>query len=283
MHNININWFPGHMAKALRTVEENLAKVDMIIETCDARIPFSSRNPALENIIGSKPRLLVLNKSDLADEEKTRKWIEKFFEDNITTIGLNGLDRNDSKKLKTECIKICKNKIDKAVSKGRRIRPVRAMVVGIPNTGKSTVINTMAGRKSARTSDKPGVTRALQWVRAGDNFELMDMPGVLWPKIDDEKSQILLSATGAIKDEVIDITQVAYRMMQIVSGIYPENIRKRYKVDFCEESEYEMFEEAARKRGCIMSGGRIDAERFSAVFLDEIRAAKAGRMTFEMP
>lgn len=280
---MEINWFPGHMAKALRKIEENLKLVDMVIETCDARIPQSSRNPALDEIIGDKPRLLVLNKADLADEIKTREWVTALNDKGIRAIAQNGMKIADTKVLKTECRTLCSAKIERAMQKGRRIRPVRAMVVGIPNSGKSTIINTLSKRKAAKTSDRPGITRAPQWIRAGEELELMDMPGVLWPKIDQRTGQILLAGTGAIRDTVIDSVEVAYEMMLLIAQLYPRILEQRYGIDFEEVSGYDAFELAAKKRGCVMSGGRIDEVRFSSVFLDEIRGGIAGRMTFERP
>lgn len=280
---MEINWFPGHMAKALRNIRTNMAKVDMVIETCDARIPKTSRNPELDSIIENKPRILVLNKSDLADEKITALWLEKLLEDNIPAIAVDGTKINDSRFIREKCLEVCSGKIERAKARGRIIRPVRAMVVGIPNTGKSTIINTLSKRKIAATSDRPGVTRSPQWVRAGNDLELMDMPGVLWPKIEDANDQVLLAATGAIRDTVLDMVEVAYKMFIILSGICPDKILERYKTDTGILNGYEGFEEAARKRGCILSGGRIDEERFAALFLDEIRAGLMGRISFQKP
>jgi ribosome biogenesis GTPase A len=281
--NMDINWFPGHMAKALKDVKESLKKVDMVIETCDARVPFSSRNPELDKILGTKPRILVLNKSDLADEALTREWISWFEAKGIRTISLEGTNKATMKKLKDTCLTLCADKIERAMNKGRLIRPIRAMVVGIPNTGKSTIINTMSGRKVTATSDRPGVTRSSQWVRTDDHLELMDMPGVLWPKIGERDNQICLAATGAIRDTVLDAVEVAFETMQLLLELYPERLKERYQIDPDVTSGFETFETAAKKRGCILSGGRIDTERFAVLFLDEVRGGKLGRMTLERP
>lgn len=271
------------MAKALRETKDKLKLVDMVIETCDARIPVSSRNPRLDEILGEKPRLIVLNKSDLAEDRYTALWIEYFKSRNINAIAAEGTDRNSVKKIIDACTTICAAKIKRAIDKGQLIRPVRAMVVGIPNTGKSSIINTISARKVTITSDRPGVTRSAQWVRSGDRLELMDMPGVLWPKIDKRESQILLAATGAIKDAVLDVTEIAYDSMGIMWKLYPELLTGRYKIEHDGVFDAEVFENAAKLRGCIRSGGKIDTERFANLFLDEFRSGKAGKMTFERP
>lgn len=280
---MDINWFPGHMAKALRQVKESLKKVDMVIETCDARVPFSSRNPEIDKILGTKPRILVLNKADLAEESITKEWISFFEDQGIRTISLEGNNKANMKKLKDTCLNLCAEKIQRAKDKGRLIRPIRAMVVGIPNTGKSTIINTMAGRKVTATSDRPGVTRSAQWVRSDEHLELMDMPGVLWPKIGERQNQICLAATGAISDTVLDVVEVAYETMLLLMEYYPQRLNERYQITPDMEKEFETFEFAAKKRGCILSGGRIDTERFAVLFLDEYRGGKLGRMTIERP
>lgn len=278
-----VQWFPGHMAKTLKDTRERLKLVDMVIEICDARIPRSSQNPSIDEIISDKSRLLVLNKADLADGKYNKVWIDYFESMDIKAVYTNGMDKNSVRKITEACSVICAEKIKNAKAKGARIRPVRAMVVGIPNTGKSSIINSLAGRKVAMTSDKPGVTRSPQWVRAGDQIELMDMPGVLWPKIESKEGQILIASTGAVKDTVLDTTEIAYETMKIIYKLYPEFLALRYKVEFSEKFDYELFEQAAKKRGCIRSGGKIDIDRFSNIFLDEFRAGIIGAMTFERP
>ncbi len=280
---MDINWFPGHMAKALREVKESLKKVDMVIEICDARVPLSSRNPEIDKILGTKPRILVLNKSDLAEETITKEWIKIFESEGVKSIAIEGINKATMKRLKDACLNLCSEKIERAKSKGRLIRPIRAMVVGIPNTGKSTIINTMSGRKIAATSDRPGVTRSSQWVRTDEHLELMDMPGVLWPNLGKRENQICLAATGAISDSVIDVIEVAYEAMLLLKKYYPERLAERYKIETDSGNEFEVFEEAAKRRGCLLSGGRVDTERFAVLFLDEIRGGKLGRMTLERP
>ena len=284
----SINWFPGHMRKALNDVQENLKLVDIVYETCDARIPFSSRNPELDRIIGNKPRVVILNKSDLADPNATKSWISYLKENGVTAVALESTKKKGLDDLWKESKNLCSDLLDKAAAKGRIGRPIRAMVVGVPNTGKSTLINALCGRKVAVTGDKPGVTRAPKWVRTEGQLELMDMPGVLWPKIQTKRSQLVLTATGAVKQEVTDSVEIAYETMKILLERYPKELCERFKIagpddeDFIYD-DYDRFLEMAKKRGCIMSGGRIDEDRFAKVFLDDLRQARIGRITLEVP
>ena len=284
----SINWFPGHMRKALNDVQENLKLVDIVFETCDARIPFSSRNPELDKIIGNKPRVVILNKSDLADPGVTKAWIEHFRSQGVSAVALESTRKKGLDDLIKESRKLCSDILEKAASKGRIGRPIRAMVVGVPNTGKSTLINALCGRKVAVTGDKPGVTRAPKWVKTDGQLELMDMPGVLWPKIQTKRSQLVLTATGAVKQEVTDSVEIAYETIKILLDRYPNELCERFKIAPPDDEEfiyddYDRFLEMARKRGCIMSGGRVDEDRFAKVFLDDLRQARIGRITLEVP
>ena len=284
----SINWFPGHMRKALNDVQENLKLVDIVFETCDARIPFSSRNPELDKIIGNKPRVVILNKSDLADPDVTKAWIEYFRSQGVSAVALESTRKKGLDDLIKESRKLCSDILEKAASKGRIGRPIRAMVVGVPNTGKSTLINALCGRKVAVTGDKPGVTRAPKWVKTDGQLELMDMPGVLWPKIQTKRSQLVLTATGAVKQEVTDSVEIAYETIKILLDRYPNELCERFKIAPPDDEEfiyddYDRFLEMARKRGCIMSGGRVDEDRFAKVFLDDLRQARIGRITLEVP
>ena len=284
----SINWFPGHMRKALNDVQENLKLVDIVFETCDARIPFSSRNPELDKIIGNKPRVVILNKSDLADPSVTKDWIEHFRSQGVSAVALESTRKKGLDDLIKESRKLCSDILEKAASKGRIGRPIRAMVVGVPNTGKSTLINALCGRKVAVTGDKPGVTRAPKWVKTDGQLELMDMPGVLWPKIQTKRSQLVLTATGAVKQEVTDSVEIAYETIKILLDRYPNELCERFKIAPPDDEEfiyddYDRFLEMARKRGCIMSGGTVDEDRFAKVFLDDLRQARIGRITLEVP
>ena len=284
----SINWFPGHMRKALNDVQENLKLVDIVFETCDARIPFSSRNPELDKIIGNKPRVVILNKSDLADPKATKAWIEYLKGKGVAAVALESTKKKGLDDLIKESRRLCADLLEKAAAKGRIGRPIRAMVVGVPNTGKSTLINALCGRKVAVTGDKPGVTRAPKWVKTDGQLELMDMPGVLWPKIATKRSQLVLTATGAVKQEVTDSVEIAYETIKILLERYPNELCERFKIASPDDEDYiydnyDRFLEMARKRGCIMSGGRIDEDRFAKVFLDDLRQARIGRITLELP
>ena len=289
----DINRFPGHMRKALNETGERLKLVDLVYETCDARIPFSSRNPELDKIIGSKPRIVILNKADLADPSKTSRWIENFESENTRACALESTHKKGFDKLNAITMEMMKDKLEKAAEKGRIGRPVRVMVVGAPNTGKSTIINALAGRKAAVTGDKPGVTKDFKWIMTGGRLELMDMAGVLWPRIANAKSGICLTALGSVKEEITDVVKVAYETMKIMIDIYPGLLKERYGVGIdINESEdegcfqdpyYDLFLAMAKKRGCIMSGGRIDEERFARLFLNDLREGRTGRITLEMP
>lgn len=285
----NINWFPGHMAKTLRLMKDQLKLVDMVIETCDARIPESSRNPELDSLLGQKPRILVLSKADLADPQATAQWLDFYQEKNIEAIACESINRRSLEPLRRRIISMNQHKIDKAMEKGRLIRPIRVMVAGIPNTGKSTLINSLSGRKAAIVGDRPGVTRHISWSRSGSELELLDTPGVLWPRLGEDRFKINLAATGAIKDEILPIEEVAGLCFLGLVRDYPQMIMERYKLEAITD-EYDdmlpldqLLEDAARKRGCLLSGGRADHTRFAKLFLDDLRAGRIGRITLERP
>ena len=289
----DINWFPGHMRKALNETGERMKLVDLVYETCDARIPFSSRNPELDKIIGEKPRIVILNKADLADPAKTPVWVSSLESGNTRACALESTHKKGFDRLNAITMELMKNKLEKAAEKGRIGRPVRVMVVGAPNTGKSTLINALAGRKAAVTGDKPGVTKDFKWIMTGGRLELMDMAGVLWPRIANAKSGICLTALGSVKEEVVDVVKVAYETLKIMAEIYPDLLTERYGVELNLETQeddgyfqdpfYDIFLAMAKKRGCIMSGGRIDEERFARLFLNDLKEGRTGRITLEMP
>ena len=289
----DINWFPGHMRKALNETGERMKLVDLVYETCDARIPFSSRNPELDKIIGEKPRIVILNKADLADPAKTPVWVNSLESGNTRACALESTHKKGFERLNAITMELMKDKLEKAAEKGRIGRPVRVMVVGAPNTGKSTLINALAGRKAAVTGDKPGVTKDFKWIMTGGRLELMDMAGVLWPRIANAKSGICLTALGSVKEEVVDVVKVAYETLKIMAEIYPNLLTERYGVELNLETKeddgyfqdpfYDIFLAMAKKRGCIMSGGRIDEERFARLFLNDLKEGRTGRITLEMP
>ena len=283
-----INWFPGHMKKALRSVSEQIKWVDVVIETADARIPFSSRNPELDALIRNKPRVLVLNKADLADPQITSKWMETYKESDLSAVACDAIHKKGLNQLKIICKSLCSQIIEKSKEKGRIGRPIRAMVVGIPNSGKSTLINSLCNRKVAVTRDQPGVTRGFQWAKTGSDFELMDMPGILWPKLGTRKSQICLTMTGAVRMEIVNIQDVAIEAFSLLFSIYPKEMCSRFRLPPLESEDfpkdiYSIFLLAARKRGCLLSGDRVDEERFSNVFLEDYRSGRIGCLSLERP
>ena len=283
-----INWFPGHMRKAMSEITDRLKWVDIVLETCDARIPFSSRNPELHKQIKDKNRIIVLNKADLADPQMTSAWLSHYESQGIAAMAVDANNKGDIQRLKKKMETICKPILDKAASRGRIGRPVRAMVVGIPNSGKSTIINALCNRKVVVTGNRPGVTRAFQWAKSSDSLELMDMPGVLWPNLGSKHNKLVLALSGAIKTEVTDMIYVASEGMKWISTLYPDYIKTRYQVPGVVDSDdineaYDRYLLAARIKGCILSGGRIDEDRFAALFLDDFRSGRIGRITLEEP
>lgn len=280
---MDVNWFPGHMAKTLREMRDHVKQVDLVVETCDARIPESSRNPELDRILGQKPRILVLNKADLADPQLTARWLDYYRARSIPVLACEGNRRASLDPLRKLIIAMNQHKIDNAKAKGRLIRPIRVMVVGIPNTGKSTIINALSGRKAAITADRPGVTRQVNWAKAGTELELLDTPGVLWPKLGTPSSQRRLAASGAIKDDVLPVEEIAMEVLHDLSHDYPELIKLRFKLDDLAGEPLELMERACRNRGCLLPGNRPDLTRFATLFLDELRGGRVGRITLEKP
>ncbi|HBP38819.1 MAG TPA: ribosome biogenesis GTPase YlqF [Clostridiales bacterium] len=281
--NLEINWFPGHMAKTLRELQQHMQQVDLVFETCDARIPESSRNPELNRLLGTKPRLLVLNKSDLADPAITKIWLEWYRSQGVTALACDSKKRSGLAALNQAAIDMNRGKTEKALARGRIFRPVRVMVAGIPNTGKSTLINTLCGRKSAMTADRPGVTKQISWIRTKGQLDLLDSPGVLWPRLGSGLQQLRLAATGAIRDDLLPLEEIAAGGLVLLARLYPELIRSRFHLDNLELPGFKLLEAAAQRRGCLMSGGRTDNLRFAALFLDELRSGAIGRISLERP
>jgi len=272
------------MAKTRRMLSENLKLIDVVIELLDARIPKSSQNPEINKLARNKPRVIALNKSDLADPEKNNLWINRFKQDGIDAVCINAITGEGLPNLLAQLRKIMEPELKKAAERGRRSRPIKTMIVGIPNVGKSALINKIAGRATAVTGDRPGVTRNKQWVRVNPEIQLMDTPGILWPKFDDPQTGMNLAFTGAIRDEIIDIATLASNLLEVLSKLYPEQLKSRYKFDEIREKPgHVLLEEAGRKRGCLVSGGEVDYYRISSIVLDEFRAAKIGRITLESP
>lgn len=282
--NVNIQWFPGHMAKTRKLIEENLRLVDVVVELLDSRIPASSKNPEIDGITKHKPKVLALNKSDLADELISEEWAKWYNENGYTAIFIDSLKGRGINSLKSILKNLMKDKTERDRQRGRIFRPIRIMVVGIPNVGKSSFINRISKRAGTVTGDKPGITKGKQWIRLDREIEMLDTPGILWPKFEDPETGINLAITGAIKDEVIDGAELALRLMEKLKIDYPGYIEKKYKLkDINRKTGYEILNEAGTGRGCIVSGGKVDINRISAIILDEFRGGRIGRISLERP
>ena len=282
---MNIQWYPGHMAKAKRKITEELKLVDIVIELLDARIPMSSRNPEVDEIVGNKKRIIVLNKSDLADPSINAKWLEYFNQENTRAILVNSLKGNGLKNVLSASKQLMKEKLDRLKSKGLLVKTTRALIIGIPNVGKSTFINRIAGRSAAQTGDRPGVTKSKQWIKVSNELELLDTPGILWPKFEDKRAGMYLAFTGAIKDEILDVNELAQNLLQVLAEKFPEKLKNRYKLEDIPEgiASEELLERIGRKRGCIIAGGEVDLLRASTMLLDEFRGGKIGAISLETP
>lgn len=279
----SINWFPGHMAKTRREIKENLKLVDAVIEIRDSRIVKSSANPEINEICKDKPRIILLNKCDLSSEKVTREWIKYLSNDKVRAIPVNSLTGVGLNNIKGELDKLLKEKIDRLKSKGVTNVVTRVMVVGIPNVGKSSFINKMAKNKIAKIGDKPGVTKSKQWIKTKLGIELMDTPGVLWPKFQEAKVGLNLAFTGAIKDEIMDVEELALKLIEGLQKYYPESLINRYKLDGLEEDALANMDNIARKRGAVIARGNIDYNRVAVMLLDEFRGGKLGAISLERP
>ena len=281
---MNIQWYPGHMTKTRRQMEQDIRLVDAVCEIVDARIPLSSRNPDIDAICGSKPRMMILNRIDMADPNMTRRWAEYFREMGMVVLETDCKNRKGTNQFAPTVRELLKDKLQQYADKGQVGRTLRVMVVGIPNVGKSTLINQVAGRKSAKAENRPGVTRGKQWVTVERGLEMLDTPGILWPKFEDPEVGMKLAYTGAVKDNVIDVETLAMHLMELLGQNYPEALETRYKIQVPPEAKgYELLELAGKKRGMLISGGEVDTERMSRVLLEEYRNGKLGRFTFETP
>ena len=281
---MNIQWYPGHMTKTRRKMEEDLELVDAVCELLDARIPISSRNPDIDAICGSKPRMVILNRIDLADLDATAKWSEYYMARRLTVLRTDCKSRKGIDRFIPAVRELLAEKLQRYQERGFVNKPLKLMIVGIPNVGKSTFINQVSGRKGAKAENRPGVTRGIQWVTVDKGLLLLDTPGILWPKFDDEEVGRRLAYTGAVKDDILDVETLACHLIALLWRRYPEALRQRYKIDLPEDAPgWELLTEAGRKRGFLLSKGEIDTERMARILLEEFRSCKIGRFTLEVP
>ena len=279
---MNFQWYPGHMTKAKRQMQEDIKLIDLVIELVDARIPLSSRNPDIDDLGRNKYRLILMNKSDLADKERTKEWSAYFKEKGFFVVSLDARTKNSMKSITDIVMEACKEKIERDRKRGIKNRPVRAMVAGIPNVGKSTFINTFAGKACAKTGNKPGVTKGKQWIRLNKSVELLDTPGILWPKFEDQEVGMRLAYIGSIKDDILNIEELALGLISYLEEFYPAALAERYKI---EESQkpLDILTAVAKARGCLKKGEELDYEKASRLLLEEFRSGKLGRVTLEFP
>ncbi|MCD8108022.1 MAG: ribosome biogenesis GTPase YlqF [Oscillospiraceae bacterium] len=283
-NDITIQWFPGHMAKTRRLMTDSLKLVDAVVEVTDARIPQSSRNPEMDELVGRKPRIVLLNKCDTADETVTSRWIQKYKESGIPALATDCKSGRNVSKVLPLVREALKDTIERWNAKGMTGRAVRLMIVGIPNVGKSSLINRLSGTKSTKVEDRPGVTKGKQWVTLSKDFELLDMPGVLWPKFEDQNVGLALAFTGAVKDDIMDMESLAVHFIAKLRAVSLVPLETRYKISVSDDlTDYEILELIGRKRGFLVSGGEIDTERAAIMLMDEFRSGKLGRISLETP
>lgn len=279
---MQFQWYPGHMTKAKRQMQEDLKLIDLVIELLDARIPFSSRNPDIDELGKNKARLILMNKADLADPKKTEIWSGYFRSKGYFVVCIDARNRKGMKEIQNEIMEACKEKIERDLRRGIKNRPVRAMVVGIPNVGKSTFINTYAGKACARTGNKPGVTKGKQWIRLNKNVELLDTPGILWPKFEDQQVGLHLALIGSIKDEILNIDEMSLALLKMLMKDYPGAVAARYELEK-ETDAVETLKDIAGKRGCLKKGEELDYGKAAGLIVDDFRSGKMGRFTLELP
>ena len=278
-----IQWYPGHMTKARRAMEADLKLVDAVCELLDARIPYASRNPDIDALCRNKPRLVILNRADMADPAMTRRWSEAFRARGLMTLETDSKSRRGISRFGPAVRELLSGKLAQYSAKGQVGRTLRVMVVGIPNVGKSTLINAVSGRKGARAENRPGVTRGKQWVTVDQGLELLDTPGILWPRFEDMQVGRHLAYTGAVKEQVVDQEELAAGLMSLLAERYPAVLAERYGIDCTGRSPWELLEAAGRRRGFLVSGGEVDLERCCRMILEEFRNGKLGRFTLETP
>lgn len=279
---MNFQWYPGHMTKAKRQMQEDIKLIDLVIELVDARIPLSSRNPDIDELGKNKYRLILMNKADLADKKKTEKWSAYFKEKGFFVVSLDARTKNSMKTITDIVMEACKEKIERDRKRGIKNRPVRAMVVGIPNVGKSTFINSYAGKACAKTGNKPGVTKGKQWIRLNKNVELLDTPGILWPKFEDQMVGLRLALIGSIKDEILNVDELAVELVKYLTVHYPGLLNERYEVEEAQKIT-DMIYEVAKNRNCMLKGGEPDYSKAAALIIEDFRSGKLGKITLEDP
>ena len=279
---MNFQWYPGHMTKAKRQMQEDIKLIDLVIELVDARIPLSSRNPDIDELGKNKYRLILMNKADLADKERTREWSAFFKEKGFFVVSLDARSKSGMKSITDIVMEACKEKIERDRKRGIKNRPVTAMVVGIPNVGKSTFINSYAGKACAKTGNKPGVTKGKQWIRLNKSVELLDTPGILWPKFEDQTVGLRLALIGSIKDEILNVDELAVELVKFLKAEYPGLLAQRYEVS--EENDIiELISAVAVNRKCLSKGGEPDYSKAAALIIDDFRSGKLGHITLERP
>ena len=279
---MNVQWYPGHMTKAKRQMQEDLKLIDLIIELVDARVPLSSRNPDIDQLGQNKSRLILLNKADLADERQNEAWKEYFQKRGFYVVKVDSRNGSGMKTIQNVIQEACKEKIERDRRRGIKNRPIRAMVAGIPNVGKSTFINTFAGKACAKTGNRPGVTKGKQWIRLNKNVELLDTPGILWPKFEDQKVGLRLALIGSIRDEILNTDELAVELIRFLKTQYPGILTERYEVEETQK-ETELLCGIAENRKCITKGGELDYSKAAALLIDEFRSGKLGKVTLEWP
>ncbi|OIJ17816.1 ribosome biogenesis GTPase YlqF [Anaerobacillus alkalidiazotrophicus] len=278
-----IQWFPGHMAKARREVTEKLKQIDIVMELVDARVPLASRNPMIDELVSHKPRLILLNKADLADPKITKEWSEYFQARGFKVQAIDSQTGKGTEKIPSLAKELAVDLLEKLRAKGMKPRAIRALILGIPNVGKSTLINRLAKKKIAKTGDRPGITKQQQWIKVGGELELLDTPGILWPKFEDKLVGYRLAATGAIKDEILDFQDVAVFLLKYLKEEYPKQLSERFKLSKISEDIVEIFDEIGKNRGLLISGGYIDYDKAAELILREFRSCKIGKISLERP
>ncbi len=280
---MNINWYPGHMKKTRESIEKNLSMVDVVFELIDARIPYSSQNPIIDSLLKDKPRIILLNKMDLANSDYNKQWVDYFNSKDIPNVLIDSLSgKGIDRLLKTAEIET-KHIMEAYKKRGVLNRPIRAMILGIPNVGKSTLINSLSGRKGTKTGNKPGITKTNQWIKIKGELELLDTPGILWPKFEDPEVGLNLAFIGSIKDEILDRETLALRLIERLSALTPDLLEKRYNIEIGDKEALELMDEIGQKRGCIIKGGDIDYTKVSNIVLDEFRKGIIGNISLEGP